>query len=175
MWLHLALVTVVQSTPPPEVVSIPKPLQYSLAVGIVGVETGARIRNGLIAAKMGVRYTLRPNAGVAVAYLIDGGSQGTELVGVTSSRQRLQLGLFLRRQFRYASASLELGVHPRLSSFRLYGPSYKRKTKWETGFGYAGFLRVALPAGRWGNIGFDLGLLQRQRHMDVWLGLGAEY
>ena len=176
MWSCLMMIALAQTPaqPVPETESPPAALRYLVAGGIVGVETGARIRSGLLAGQVGVRRALTDYGGVSLTYLVDGGSEGTEKVGVVSSRHRLQLGLYWEHRWQYGGVSVEAGVHPLLESSRLYATGYKRETQWSQSVGTGTLLRGFMPAGEWGNLGLSVGLLQRRQRVDVWIGMGAE-
>ena len=177
MWHCLMMIALAQTPAQPvaEVASPPASLRYLVAGGIVGVETGARIRSGLLAGQVGVRRALTDYGGVSLSYLVDGGSEGTEKVGVVSSRHRLQLGLYWEHRWQYGGVSVEAGVHPLLESSRLYASGYKRETQWTRSVGAGTLLRGFMPAGEWGNLGLSVGILQRRQRVDVWIGLGAEF
>ncbi len=174
MW-HLVILLALTQTPeasPKAEASLER--EYHVDLGIVGVETGARVRAALLGAQAGVRWRLNDLGGVGLTWFAEGGREGTPLVGTVTGRHRLQVGLYWDREFRYGRLSAELGVHPAITSHRLYGPDYTPDAVWTWGLGTGAAFRARMPAGAV-DLGFSLALLQRNNNLDVWMGTGVEF
>jgi len=177
MWHYLILLALAQAPDSPvqaELKVAPAPFRYHVDLGIVGGETGARVRRVLMGAQVGVRYKLEESGGVGLTWFGERGSEGTPVVGAVTARHRLQFGVYWERGFRFGRLSAELGVHPTLASHRLYGPDYEPAPVWSVGFGGGAIFRGMMPAGGV-DLGFSLALLQRNNNLDVWMGTGVEF